>query len=122
MSQQSLDVFYSPNLKLNQAYGLLGYNAGYAECPGCDSFDQHQKDLVWKLLGDVPIDSRSTVVDVGCGIGGPTEWIFSRYQPPRLIGMDFFPSLSPFAEQRWAGEPRRPTFLQGDAHNLPLSA
>src|SRR2546422_125296 len=110
MSQQSLDAFYSPTLRLSQAYGLLGYNAGYAEAPGHDSFDQHQKDLVWKLLGNAAIDSRSTVLDVGCGIGGPTEWIFSRYQPARLIGIEYSPSSVRIAEKRWAGRPRRPFF------------
>ncbi|RIK63013.1 MAG: hypothetical protein DCC65_16585 [Planctomycetota bacterium] len=121
MSQQNLDVFYEPNLRLTRAYGLLGYNAGYAEVVGRDSFDQHQKDLVWRLLGDVRIGPESTVIDVGCGIGGPSGWIFDRYGPARLIGVEYCPTSVRAAEQRWAGQVRRPYFLQGDAHRLPLA-
>lgn len=121
MSQQNFDVFYQPNLRLTRAHGLLGYNAGYAEVVGRDSFDQHQKDLVWRLLGDVHIGQQSTVVDVGCGIGGPTGWIFERYRPARLIGVEYCPSSVRAAEQRWKGKGLRPIFLQGDAQRLPLA-
>jgi ubiquinone/menaquinone biosynthesis C-methylase UbiE len=122
MPRQALDVFYEPNLNLTQAHGLLGYNAGYAEVAGRDSFDQHQKDLVWKLLGDLPIGPDSTVVDVGCGIGGPTGWIFERYRPARLVGVEYCWSSVRAAERRWADASRRPYFIRGDAHSLPLAA
>lgn len=121
MSQQDLEVFYEPNLRLTRAHGLLGYNAGYAESTGQGSFDQHQKELVWRLLGDVPISAESTVVDVGCGIGGPSGWIFERYRPARLIGVEYNPASVRAAEQRWCGSVQRPYFLQGDAHRLPLA-
>lgn len=120
MSQQSLEVFYEPNLKLTQAHRLQGYNAGYAEARGRGSFDQHQKDLVWRLLGDVRISPESTVLDVGCGIGGPSAWIFGRYKPARLIGIEYCLSSVRAAEQHWSGKTHRPVFLQGDAHHLPL--
>lgn len=121
MYQHSLEVFYEPNLRLTRARGLTGYNAGFAESIGCGSFDQHQKDLVWRLLGDVPIGPDSIVVDVGCGIGGPSGWIFDRYEPARLIGIDYCPSSIREAEARWNGTDRRPRFLQGDAQKLPLA-
>ena len=120
MAQQSLEVFYELNLRLTQAHGLLGYNAGYAEARGEATFDQYQKNLVWRLLGDVDIGSRSTVLDVGCGIGGPSGWICERYHPARLIGIEYCASSVRTAEQRWAGKARRPIFLQGDAHCLPV--
>ncbi len=120
-SQKSLDVFYEPNLRLTQALGLIGYNAGYSARPGQGTFDQHQQDLVWRLLGDAPIDKRARVVDVGCGIGGPSSWIFERYQPGLLVGVEYCPSSVREAESRWAGKPVRPSFVQGDAHYLPLA-
>lgn len=119
--QRNLEVFYEPNLRLSRSRGYQGYNAGYAEKIGHGTFDQHQKDLVWKLLGDVPIGPDSTVVDVGCGIGGPSGWIFERYQPARVIGIDYCPSSIRSAERRWTGSSRRPDFLQGDSQNLPLA-
>lgn len=120
MSQRSLEVFYEPNLRLTQAHGLLGYNAGYAEARGRATFDQCQKNLVWRLLGDVDIGPHSTVLDVGCGVGGPSGWIYERYRPARLIGIEYCFSSVRTAKQRLASKPRRPIFLQGDAHYLPV--
>lgn len=120
MSQRSLEVFYEPNLRLARAHALQGYNAGYAESRGHANFDQYQKDLVWRLLGDVEIGPESTVLDVGCGIGGPSGWIFERYRPARLIGIEYCAKSARTAEERWAGRPQRPIFLQGDAHCLPV--
>jgi ubiquinone/menaquinone biosynthesis C-methylase UbiE len=119
-SQRNLEVFYQPNLRLSQATGFLGYNAGYAEGTGRGSFDQHQKDLVWRLLADVHIGPESTVVDVGCGIGGPSGWIFERYRPMRLVAIDFCHASVREAEGRWSKKPQRPVFLQGDAAGLPI--
>lgn len=121
MSQRDLVVFYEPNLRLANAHGFLGYNAGYADSSGTASFDQYQKNLVWRLLGDVKIDHDSTVLDVGCGIGGPSGWIFDRYRPARLFGVEYCPSSVRVAAGRWAGKSQRPCFLQGDAHHLPLA-
>lgn len=120
MSQQSLHAFYEPNLRLTRAYGLLGYNAGYAKNRSEGSFDQHQKDLVWRLIGNVPITPESTVLDVGCGIGGPSSWIFERFRPARVMGLEFCPSSVRAAERNWTGKASRPYFIHGDAHHLPF--
>ncbi len=120
MSQRSLEVFYEPNRRLAHAHDLQGYNAGYAEARGVANFDQYQKDLVWRLLGDVEIGPESTVLDVGCGIGGPSGWIYERYHPERLIGIEYCSTSVRTAEERWTGKPQRPIFLQGDAHCLPV--
>ncbi len=120
MSQRSLEDFYEPNLRLTQAHDLLGYNAGYAEARGRETLDQCQKNLVWRLLGDAEIGPHSTVLDIGCGIGGPSEWICERYRPARLIGIEYCFSSVRAARGRSAGQPRSPIFLQGDAHCLPV--
>lgn len=120
-SRRRLESFYEPNLKLSRDYHFAGYNAGYSEDLGRASFEQHQKDLVWRLIGDVPIGPDSTVLDVGCGIGGPSWWIFDRFTPARLIGVEFCGTSVRVASQRWDGRDRRPNFVQGDAHHLPLA-
>ncbi len=120
MSKQSLERFYEPNLRLTEAHGLIGYNAGYAESRDGGSFDEHQRELVWQLLGDAPIGPDSTVVDIGCGIGGPSTWIFERYSPKNVIGLDYcFPSVRA-ARKRQNGHARGPNFLRGDAHRIPI--
>lgn len=121
MSQKTMEAHYRPNWNLTQAHGLTGYNCGYAESPGCESFDQHQRSLVWRLLGDTRIDRDATLLDVGCGIGGPTGWIFERYKPRRVIGLEYLGSSVRAAEHRWREKEHRPRFLQGDAHQLPVA-
>jgi len=121
MSQQTMEAHYAPNWRLTQAHGLLGYNCGYAESPGCASFNEHQQSLVWQLLGDAPVTPAATVLDVGCGIGGPSGWMFERFRPRRLIGLEYLASSAAAAEGRWAGHAPRPRFVQGDAHRLPLA-
>jgi ubiquinone/menaquinone biosynthesis C-methylase UbiE len=124
-----MEAHYLPNWRLTQAHGLTGYNCGYAESPGCESFAEHQRSLVWRLLADVSIGSDSTIVDVGCGIGGPTDWIHGRFQPRMIIGLEYCWSSVRAATDRWKARKRRsgqgnnsrPVFLQGDAHSLPLA-
>ncbi len=125
MSQETLEAHYRPNWELTQAHGLLGYNCGYAASRGAAPFTEHQKELVWRLIGDTPVGREATVLDVGCGIGGPAGWIFERYGPRRLIGLEYLGSSVQAAEERWRAaapdQSSRPRFIQGDAHRLPLA-
>ena len=121
MSQRTMEAHYRPNWELTQAHGLTGYNCGYARCRGSESFDQHQKALVWQLLGDTPIGADATVLDVGCGIGGPAGWILQRYHPARVIGLEYLGSSVRAAAERCCAQAERPIFIQGDAHALPMA-
>ncbi len=120
MSQRTLDAHYSPNWRLTQAHGLMAYNCGYAEYPGCGSFDHHQQMLVWQLLGDTEIRPDAIVLDIGCGIGGPSRWIHQRHHPRMTLGLEYLGASVRAAERSWNGETVRPRFVQGDAHHLPL--
>lgn len=121
MSQRTLEAHYRPNWNLVQAHGLSGYNCGYADERGRESFNEHQHNLVWRLIGDVPIGPDATVLDVGCGIGGPAGWIAERFHPRRLIGVEYLWSSVSAAEARANRQDARPTFVQGDAQKLPLA-
>jgi len=121
MSQRTMEAHYRPNWELTQARGLLGYNCGYAAQRGNESFDEHQQSLVWRLLGDTQIDENSVVLDVGCGIGGPSGWMFERFKPKQLFGLEYLGSSVQAAGERWRNQDPRPTFLQGDAHHIPLA-
>lgn len=121
MSQRTMEAHYKPNWNLTQAHGLSGYNCGYAASPKCGSFDEHQRALVWQLLHDTPIGPDSTVLDVGCGIGGPSGWIMDRFNPARIISLEYCWSSVRAAHDRAAERDRRPRFVQGDAQSLPLA-
>jgi len=121
-----LERHYEPNRRLAEAHGLTGYNCGYATAPGRGSFGDHQKELVFRLLGDVRIGPESVVVDVGSGIGGPAGWIAERYRPGRLFGLEYC-----WASVRMAQENRGHKvleagnredaiqFTRGDAQRMP---
>lgn len=119
MSQSTIEAHYRPNWNLSQALGFTGYNCGFTEKLGSATFAENQKALVWRLLGDVAIGRDDTVLDIGCGIGGPTGWLFERFEPKRTIGLEYCRSSVVAAEKRWSGISERPWFLQGDAHALP---
>lgn len=121
MSQRTMQAHYQPNWELTQARGLRAYNCGYAAARGNESFDAHQQSLVWQLIGNTPISSDSVVLDVGCGIGGPAGWIFDKYKPKRLVGLEYLGTSVHAANARWNGDAERPRFVQGDAHTLPLA-
>lgn len=120
MSQRTMEAHYRPNWNLTQAHGLLGYNCGFTERRGSASFDEHQQALVWRLIGDTKIDGESTVLDVGCGIGGPSTWIAKRFSPRRVVSLEYCWSSVLAAHQRPRQGFTSPRFLQGDAHHLPL--
>jgi SAM-dependent methyltransferase len=121
MSQRTLEAHYRPNNKLSKAIGVTGYNCGYAEPAAPRSFDRHQRTLVWRLLGDTPINHESTVLDVGCGIGGPSAWIMDRFRPRRLIGLDYLGTNVRTATEHNRTEYPRMAFFQADAHCLPVA-
>jgi ubiquinone/menaquinone biosynthesis C-methylase UbiE len=121
MSQRTLEAHYGPNRKLALNIGLTGYNCGYADLASTETFDQHQRSLVWRLLDDTPITDETTVLDIGCGIGGPTGWILERYRPGRIIGLEYLWSSVHLATQSARASRVQPVFVQGDAHVLPIA-
>jgi len=121
MSQRTMQAHYRPNWLLTQAHGLAAYNCGYSEGPRPGPFDKNQQALVWRLLGDTPLNADTVVLDVGSGIGGPAGWIHHRYKPGRVIGVEYLAFSVRTAERQWNGESQRPVFIQGDAHRLPVA-
>ncbi len=116
-----MQAHYQPNWRLTQAHGLSGYNCGYAETPGCGTFDAHQRSLVWRLIGETAIGPETTLLDVGCGIGGPAGWIMDRFGPRHVLGLEYLSSSVHAAHERASEMQRPPRFIQGDAHKLPLA-
>ncbi|MHC4094186.1 MAG: class I SAM-dependent methyltransferase [Planctomycetota bacterium] len=120
-SQAQLEAEYRASWELVQRVGLQALNCGYLRCAG-QPFHHYQQDLIWRLLERSSIGPESTVLDVGCGIGGPTTWIFERFGPRLAIGVEYVASTVRTASELWAGRSPRPHFVQADAHRLPIEA
>ena len=75
---------------------------GYYDPPDRTDHQQAQIDMVDKLLdfASIPDDSAITkIVDVGCGLGGSTRHLASRYKSASsATGI----TLSPYQERRYA--------------------
>lgn len=122
MSQRILESHYRPNWRLAQETRFEAFNCGYLRSAQ-DTFAIHQKNLVWQLIGDTPITSDTTVLDVGCGIGGPIGWVSRERRPGRAIGMDYCGENVRNAHRLWsANGGDAPRFMQADAHCLPVAS
>jgi ubiquinone/menaquinone biosynthesis C-methylase UbiE len=123
MSQKALKAHYQPNWRLANRLKFQAYNCGYLR-DEAETFATHQQNLVWQVLGDTGISSDSTVLDVGCGIGGPAHWIRERYQTKRVMGLEYCGETVQNARQLWRDESAsgRLQWIQADAHHLPLAS
>jgi SAM-dependent methyltransferase len=95
-------------------------NYGYAS-PGDEVSgdpDQFGLQLYARVAAAVDLSGKH-VVDVGCGRGGGTAFVFERFRPKTMTGVD----LAPSAIARCRAEHSRPglTFVAGDAEALPLA-
>lgn len=99
------------------AHGFHAYNCGYAAPNAPGTFSDFQRELVWRLLGNTPIPHDATVLDVGCGIGGPARWIAQKFPAARVIGIEFLATC--VRRARDATDPSI-LLLQADAQRIPL--
>jgi ubiquinone/menaquinone biosynthesis C-methylase UbiE len=95
-------------------------NYGYAPLDGTlrtGAPEQHGEALYDRVAGGVPLEGRD-VLEVGCGRGGGTAYIFEHHRPRALTGLD----LAAGAIERSRRAHARPglAFVQGDAEALPF--
>jgi SAM-dependent methyltransferase len=94
-------------------------NYGYAG-PGDEvphDPDQFGRQLYARVAAAGDLAGKA-VLDVGCGRGGGTAFVFDRFRPRMLTGLD----LAPSAIARCRAEHERPglSFVAGDAEALPF--
>jgi SAM-dependent methyltransferase len=97
--------------------GFMNY--GYAS-PGDDvpdDPDQFGRQLYARVAAAGALAGKD-VLDVGCGRGAGTAFVFERFRPRTMTGLD----LAPSAIARCRAEHARPglTFVAGDAEALPF--
>jgi ubiquinone/menaquinone biosynthesis C-methylase UbiE len=108
----------------NRDPGTSFMNYGYAslEQPSDaaspdDDADVYGTQLYDRAASGCELTDRD-VLEVGCGRGGGTAFVFDRHRPRSMVGLDLARSAITLCEKRYA----RPglTFTQGDAENLPF--
>jgi SAM-dependent methyltransferase len=116
-------AFYEANsLRRSELAGALT-NYGYAAedeafaSPG-GLTDRFGRELYGAVVGAIPLSGKD-VLEVGCGRGGGTAYLFERCAPRSLTGVDLARSAIRSARRRY-GRPGM-AFVAGDAEKLPLA-
>ncbi len=60
-------------------------------------------ETVDAIIGDTLLKGKS-ILDFGCGLGGPSLYIAQKYQPAAIVGIDINPSLIMQAQELCAGQ------------------
>jgi len=117
--------FYQLSSRQRRDPGTGFMNYGYAPLDGCEpDAGRHSNDpdrfarrLYAKVAGAVDLTGQD-VLEIGCGRGGGSAFVFEQFQPRCLTGID----LAPSAIARCREEQERPglAFAVGDAEALPF--
>jgi phthiocerol/phenolphthiocerol synthesis type-I polyketide synthase E len=74
--------------------------------------------LVLELIGDCPVRSTDSVLDVGCGRGGTLSVFKQFFKVSKRTGLDLSPLAVAFCRQQHGDE--NTVFVEGDAESLPF--
>ena len=115
-------IFYELTSRRGNDSSVTLLNYGYAAseeiAPG-----EGEDDLGIALYAAVAGAGELTgkrVLEVGCGRGGGSAFVFDRFEPSSLTGMDLARTAIARCRRRY-GRPGL-TFLSGDAQNMPFPA
>ncbi len=87
-----------------------------------DEFHSGQRNATVRLAQLAGIEGSERVLDVGCGIGGPSRYLASRFGC-HVVGLDLTPEFIATAEMltRRTGLADRATYRQGNALDMPFA-
>jgi SAM-dependent methyltransferase len=102
---------------LNYGYAPLVAPSKSVDLPAEREPDRYSIQLYAKVAGAVDL-SGLDVLEVGCGRGGGTAFVFERYEPASMTGLDL--SESSVAHCRRTYERPGLRFVAGDAERLPF--
>jgi SAM-dependent methyltransferase len=112
-------AFYEANSLRRSELASALTNYGYApdECADADT-DRFGRELYGAVAGAIPLAGKD-VLEVGCGRGGGTAYVFERFAPRSLTGVDLARSAIRSASRRYGRSGLM--FVAGDAEHLPLA-
>jgi ubiquinone/menaquinone biosynthesis C-methylase UbiE len=84
-----------------------------------DERNRQSIELYHRVAGAVDLRGRE-VVEVGSGRGGGSAFVLKYFQPRSMTGVDFVGKAVAFCKRRHGL--KGPSFIHGDAENLPLAA
>ena len=97
------------------------YNLGWAEKGVRSTFNQAQEQLVKIVMDRLKIKPDMSVLDCGCGLGGPMRYISSRAQA-NVFGMEFLSSQVDAGKLVGAYSRDNMRLSRGDANDMPFAA
>src|SRR2546425_5450361 len=86
-----------------------------------DEFHSGQRNATVRLAQLAGLEGSERVLDVGCGIGGPSRYLASRFGC-HVVGLDLTPEFIATAEMltRRTGLADKATYRQGNALDMPF--
>jgi SAM-dependent methyltransferase len=102
---------------LNYGYAALGEDAARLDLPPEIEPDRYSVQLYDRVAGAVELRGLD-VLEVGCGRGGGTAFLFERHAPATLTGLDLSESSIAYCTRRYGRPGLR--FVPGDAERLPF--
>jgi SAM-dependent methyltransferase len=102
---------------LNYGYAAIG-DAGDAGPASNGHADRFGVQLYDRVVRGADLAGKD-VLEIGCGRGGGTVFVFETYRPRKMTGLDL--SRSAIARCRRAHARPGLTFVQGDAEALPFA-
>jgi SAM-dependent methyltransferase len=97
-----------------------GYAAADEPDPGVGAGEDRFGLALYEAVAGAADISGKEVLEVGCGRGGGSAFVFERFSPSAMTGMDLARTAIERCRRRY-GRPGL-TFLTGDAQELPFAA
>lgn len=117
-------LFYDVLARFTMEQGNWGLmNFGFAFPDGSNSLEftpteeseRYGLQMYYKVIGDISLENR-TVLEVGCGRGGGTEFLARQFEPSHLIGVDLSKDTIRFCQRTYDNS--RLEFRRDNAMNL----
>jgi len=121
MKSNVSEYYYNLRTLLDSISAGSGYyNLGWSENGDQSNFNQAQEQLVKLVMDALNIEPRMTLLDCGCGLGGPKRYITKKAKA-NVYGLEFLSSQIMAGRLVGAYNSDNLRLSRGDAHNMPFA-